>query len=60
MHVSPLEVIRAWFVASHTLNDAFQSLPEANEFQWVVHPACCDAEVDLMWCNMMDTVVPLG
>ncbi len=60
MHISPLEVICARFVASHMLNQMFQALPEANDFQRIVHPSSCDAEVDLVRSHMVDTMVLLG
>ena len=34
--------------------------PEADTLQWIIQPACRDAEVCLVWRNMMDAMVSFG
>ena len=56
--VGPLEVISPGLCPCQSLNDVLQSCPEADHLQWVVQPACGDAEVGLMGGHMVDAVVP--
>ena len=58
--VTPLHVIRSWFDPSQALDKTLHGRPETQHLQRVVQPPCSDAEVRLMGCDVMDTMVFTG
>lgn len=56
----PHEVISAWLDSSHQFDGLFHSRPEMEDLQWVVTPPSGDAEIGLVWCNVMNSVVLTG
>lgn len=55
--LSPHQVVCPGFFPSHTLDKILQVPPETQLLQRVVKPTCSDAEVSLVWGDVVDAVV---
>lgn len=55
--IGPHKVISSRLDSCQLINDFFQARPEADDLNGVITPACCDAEIGLVWCHMVDPVV---
>ena len=58
--ICPVQVIDAWLYPGHSLYETLARRPEVDFFQWEVEPAGGDAEVGVMWGNVVYAVVSLG
>lgn len=56
----PSQVICAWFDSCEFLDYCFKSRPETDHLKRIIQPASGDAEVGLVWRNVMDAMMLPG